>query len=80
METQNLTQTRTGWKLYRASKARSDIDEGPMIDWFYSTGTQTIPKAKRILKKHRDYMFGNFILIDEENGQVISFHYCPRNF
>lgn len=65
--------TRIGWVIYRASKDRPDVHSGPAIDWFYSTDKNPVPKAKRILKNHPDFMFGKFVLIDEENGQIVSF-------
>ena len=64
---------RIGWKIYRAKKDRPYALSGQMIDWFYSTDNNPIAKAKRILKNHADFMYGNFILEDEVNGQIISF-------
>jgi len=69
--------TRIGWSIYRANKTRPDVWTGQMIDWFYSTDQNPIPKAKRILKAHPDFMYGNFVLIDEENGHIVSFTYIP---
>ena len=69
--------TRICWVIYRANKTRTDVHQGPAIDWFYSTDQNPIPKAKRILKAHPDFMYGNFVLIDEENGQIVSFSHIP---
>jgi hypothetical protein len=68
---------RIGWKIYRANKNRPYVESGQMIDWFYSTDNNPIAKAKKILKNHFDFMYGKFVLIDEENGNIVSFSYIP---
>lgn len=69
-----LEEPRECWQIFMAHPDHPTCHRGPMIDWFYCKASQDcIAKAKRLLKNLPDFYYGNFVLIDEENGVIKPF-------
>jgi hypothetical protein len=69
-----------GWSLFKTrDTSLGEIWDGPCITFFWSSEKSAPSKARRFLKKDmKNWWYGGFCLIDEENGQIINFTYMPK--